>query len=154
MESDDIEQTVLLDYYIGEQGPTIRIDIPSEHTLAKIREIFEKLTKDAKGSFQFHSLGFVRCLNAIQLNASTNTELPKSFEMKTLRRVRREQPVFSWQRTPEGWGECLERLHSICGPGHQYLTIEGTDDALVEASFAESDPALRMRLLRASRMGS
>jgi len=48
--------------------------------------------------------------------------------------------IFHWERSSEGWMECAELLEGILqdqSPGHQYLTDEAIDDALVIVSFME-----------------
>ena len=48
--------------------------------------------------------------------------------------------AFRWTRSQDGWEECVGLVDGLSdGPGHQYLTIEGVDDALVELAFMEDD---------------
>lgn len=59
-------------------------------------------------------------------------------EPPTKHLVRSDDGVVSWSCTPEEWstiGELLEPL--LTQRGHQYLTSETLDDALVEFSHGE-----------------
>jgi hypothetical protein len=52
-------------------------------------------------------------------------------------------PVFRWSDGREGWLECTEKAELMVvdsRPGHQYLTTEGIDDALVELCYLEYRP--------------
>ncbi len=53
--------------------------------------------------------------------------------------VRAAEPEFYWVRSSSGWMECVDLMDGLIrgGTGHQYLTKEGIDDALVEVSLLE-----------------
>ncbi len=59
---------------------------------------------------------------------------------KSLRKITNPlgKVLFKWSQCQEGWRTCVGLLDGLLeGPGHQYLTMEGVDDALVEASLME-----------------
>jgi len=49
--------------------------------------------------------------------------------------------LFCWSRSPSGWQLCVELIAPIVEndqPGHQYLTTEGVDDAVIEVAYMEN----------------
>lgn len=133
---------LMLTFYDGAYGPTIRIATSLESDLVLIESLFSRMAADSSPR-----------------NLSLTRELPvrtEGIETLLLRSVRTDRivgrkslglefaaaggPVFSWSNPAEVWQDHLERiqiLRTSGGPGHQYLTDEGLDDALVEICFRE-----------------
>lgn len=149
MEKDSLGDLVIVDFYAGPYGPTIRIDIPSDALLLQVTDIFRHLVRNDRLEVDLLAFRFVVASGLRSLVLRTDDGLTKKFEAKTLKLCskRQQPPSFAWTRAREGWTECLEKMEILRRPGHQYLTIEGLDDALVEASFGESSPMTRARIL-------
>jgi hypothetical protein len=128
-----------IDFYSGAYGPTIRINSASIEGLCLLRGWFKKLAEEstielAMSTAREVSLSGISDLVLRVLPASQ--ERPKSLERTGLTG---RDPEFVWARSPEGWWDCVglvDGLMEANSAGHQYLTTEGVDDALVEASFS------------------
>jgi hypothetical protein len=49
-------------------------------------------------------------------------------------------PTFRWRQSKDGWRQCAYLVKGLLqgsGRGHQYLTTEGVDDALIELAYRE-----------------
>jgi hypothetical protein len=129
---------ILLSYYMGSYGPTIRIDTHLPEQLLFIRDLFGRLASD--GAMEEDFACAVPCrLDSIRtlLVRSTPRRLPKALELE-----RRDSggASFRWSNTPEDWLECAAKVGALIdsgAAGHQYLTTETIDDALVELSYQE-----------------
>jgi hypothetical protein len=132
---------VLISYYKGAYGPTIRVDTRSIDDIAQIKNVFLDLAAAKVYEVKFHE---IRSWKITDIEAFVLRLLPEGKEhKKTLKLVQTssEGLVFHWSRSPEGWMECAELLDGILNhqrPGHQYLTDEAVDDALVEVAFLET----------------
>jgi hypothetical protein len=137
----DGETNLLIDYYVGAYGPTIRIDIRSFEGLIKLKSLFMRLAEAE-----------VRKVDVSQLNSVVITGIKSlvlelipenQFYEKSLELIGddREGAVFRWSKCRSGWIHCaglIDGLIDANSPAHQYLTNEGIDDALVEVSFLEA----------------
>jgi hypothetical protein len=135
-----INRGALISFYDGAYGPTIRIEAHSVEIIEQIRSIFLELASAGTREVELHKVEGVR------------TEGVKEFVLKfvpgegeprrTLKLVHTgsEGSVFCWSKSSEGWVECAELLDGILHqhPGHQYLTDEAIDDALVVVAFMEA----------------
>jgi hypothetical protein len=137
---------ILVDYYAGAYGPTIRIDVQSLDDLLVVRGMFQQL---AEGRVAEVHLQEMRELQVIGISSFTLKVIPEvTVSRKTLHLVRTDAsgPVLVWSRSPAGWMDgcvCLiDGLLERNAPGHQYLTHEGVDDALVELAFLEARPGI------------
>lgn len=127
-----------LAYYLGSYGPTIRIDTHALEELKAVRGLFGRL---ASGDVMQADVSEVLAcgvdsIHALMVQASPEPHA-KALELKG---NGPRGPVFSWTNTFEGWLECAERVDALIAsdsPGHQYLTREGVDDALVELCYKE-----------------
>jgi hypothetical protein len=133
-----VTRQLLLAYYVGAYGPTIRIDSQSLEDLAAVGQLFRRLASGAVQEADFgQGLGCRLDSIAALMVRSVKTRLSKALE---LRYYTSGQPVFAWSNTVEEWLEQAERVDVLAvadAPGHQYLTREGVDDALVEVCFRE-----------------
>lgn len=129
---------ILLDYYEGAYGPTIRVDTQTAAQLTAVRQLFQRLA--AGETVQADFCEALAC-RAESIEALTVRSLPVE-PRKTLELIRHGShgPVFSWANALEDWEECAEKVDGLLyedTPGHQYLTREGVDDALVELCYKE-----------------
>jgi hypothetical protein len=129
---------VVLGYYVGAYGPTVRIDAHELEDLTAVRQLFKGLaSKDVTEADFSQALGCgVRSIHSLVVR-SVEQRASKVFKLEyhTPR-----GPVFVWSNTADGWLECAEKIDALVdkdSPGHQYLTGEGIDDALVELCYQE-----------------
>jgi hypothetical protein len=132
-----------IDFYKGAYGPTIRIDAQTADALKVVLDIFKALAGGATTevlltsgpSFRLSGHDFVR----LRLEDDGRTT-------KCLRRVRVHSGTgvgFEWTCDRDGWTRCVALVGRLFqhNPGHQYLTDEGKDDALVELAYREPAPS-------------
>jgi hypothetical protein len=132
---------ILLDYYEGAYGPTIRIDVQSIDTLNKVKDLFLNLSKlTVHTTIDFIELPSVKAysINQLLMKRTPDNQEPK----KKLELVpdRSGDIVFCWAVSSDGWQLCADLVDGMLDancPGHQYLTQEGVDDAIVELAFME-----------------
>ena len=131
-------ETVLVeaDYAEGAYGPTILIVLRSVAGVGYLIALLEDLAKSAVGA-------------TVDLPLRPEVSVGAAVYDLTLRVVDRAPPRhllrtatggFEWLGTNEDWetaGLLVEPL--LRQPGHQYLTSELDDDALVEVSYGEYD---------------
>jgi hypothetical protein len=129
---------LLLAYYVGAYGPTIRIDSQSLENLAAVRQLFRRLASGAVQEADFaEALGCRLDSMGALIVKSVESRHAKALELQDHNAGR---PVFRWSNTGEEWLEQAEKVDGLAAaqsPGHQYLTREGVDDALVELCFRE-----------------
>jgi hypothetical protein len=131
---------ILLDYYEGAYGPTIRIDTQSIETVTQIRDIFLELSAAKVSEVKFHEIDSIKTTNIRALTLQLVAENKDSEKSLVLEKMTAEGPIFCWSRSSKGWNNCAGLLDGLLKhgrSGHQYLTEEGIDDALVEMSFLE-----------------
>lgn len=131
---------ILLDYYSGAYGPTLRIGVPSIEALKRLEELFLKLAETNGHVADFARLNNVRVLGLDHFLLCSTPNTPES--EKKLKRVSSDmtKPGFEWAMSPNEWKRVASLIGSLLekkSPGHQYLTKEGVDDALVELAFRE-----------------
>lgn len=137
---DNSGTSILIDYYHGAYGPTIRIDVRSLENLLKIKHTFLMLAQAKMSEVNFHQVGAVEMTGMESLNLKLISG--KTLREKTLVLVNTTVygPVFEWSRCSAGWIKCsglIDGLINLNSPGHQYLTDEAVDDALIEVAFQE-----------------
>lgn len=129
---------VLLAYYLGAQGPTIRIATTSSSQLRIIRELIGRL---GAGLERVEFQDVLPCelddIDGLVLRWTADTP-EKSVE---LLRQGTNGPSFVWSNSSNGWEQCaalVDALIESSEPGHQYPTWDNVgDDALIELSHAE-----------------
>lgn len=132
------DPAMMLAYYEGAYGPTIRLDTQAVEELRSVRRLFGRFA--AGEAVEEDLCAALDCrADAIQsVTVRTAPEPPaKALE---LRGQGGQGPIFSWTNAPGDWLECAEKVDALLSsgsPGHQYLTAEGFDDALVELCYGE-----------------
>jgi len=130
--------SLIIDYYEGAYGPTIRIDTVQVSDLVLLRSVFLAL---AEGQPTCTDLG--EALGArISGSSGITLEVVLSDPKRCLKRAksRTRQPEFRWLRSAKGWRWCAAMVDGLLKkqtPGHQYLTNEKQDEALIELAFKE-----------------
>ena len=125
-----------VNFYVGAFGPTIDIVVRSPIVMERILATLQSLADQ-----QANDIDLERMLteNAdygdLKLNMRCVWDGPAS-PGKTLF-WEAEQHAFHWIDDPDGWSDRVELVRSLLESraGHQYLTTEGLDDALVVLSY-------------------
>lgn len=134
-----MKDTIVLDYYEGAYGPTIRIDVQSVDALTKIRDFIHQLAESTISSIDLteeegvKATGFSRIILAVSDDHKTEEKL-------LLLKNGSEGIIINWAMFPASWGRVHGLVNGLfeCGySAHQYLTKEGVDDAIVELAFME-----------------
>jgi len=130
------EQTILVEgeYGEGAYGPTILLLLRSSEGVAYLRNIFEALAGSAEGTV-------VRLSDkpGISIGAALwdlKLKVVKSSLQKHL--SRNDEGGFTWVGTSDDWETMSLMMEPLLDQrGHQYLTSEIEDDALIEVSRGE-----------------
>ena len=127
---------VTLDFYDGAYGATLRIDIPSRELLEALKGVFQSLAQKKHHEVELAKADFVHAGNVTALDLELEEHPKTQGRSKTLHLEHGMK--FVWNNTAAGWQYCSDLLDGFGEqPGHQYLTTEGIDDALIEAAFLE-----------------
>jgi hypothetical protein len=128
---------MMLAYYIGAYGPTIRLDTQMLEDLRAVRRLFGGLVSgEVVQEDLCKTLACRDSLQSLMVQSSPEPNV-KALELKG---HGWHGPIFSWTNTYTDWLECAEKVDALIlsdSPGHQYLTSEGLDDALVELCYKE-----------------
>jgi hypothetical protein len=133
------QKGLLVDYYMGAYGPTLRFDATTPEDLALIRETIGALLTGRSKEIDISSDPRF----SLSRFAFLKLRIGKSGDEKHLRKLESAQGKgFVWELDSDGWRDCLDLIEGLFegGPGHQYLTREGVDDALVELAYKEGTP--------------
>ncbi len=130
---------VVGDYYLGAFGPTILLTLREPDGPRWLHDLFVHLAANGR-AIDLASEPMVRLENIGELQLRLDPRLGPYLALNRL--SKKEQPArFAWIASSSGWmlqAGLLEPF--IAGrSGHQYLTREGADDALIEVSFGESE---------------
>jgi len=122
------------DFYEGAFGPSILLVLTSTEAVSWLRGIFEELATAAIGT----DLSLVG-QPQVQIGAALNDLRLCLVDREPIKHlVREEYDRFVWRCTSGEWEAMSLILEPFLDqPGHQYLTVEGVDDALIEISFGE-----------------
>jgi hypothetical protein len=127
---------VLLDFYDGSYGPTLRIDIPSRELLETFRGALQRLAEKRTNEMRLTDADFIRAGNVVALDLVLQEQPKKQHRSKTLQL--HQGARFLWSNSADGWQHCVDLLDGFTEqPGHQYLTAERVDDALIEVAYLE-----------------
>lgn len=125
-------------YYIGAHGPTVLLKVYDYDYLLNLRRLFKDLSHGIIEEVRLQDVMAIELdgLKGITLKVAT------SESRKTLAILKDSDGTsyFEWIRSQDGWHECACLVDGIIEsnePGHQYLTQEGTDNALIELSYKE-----------------
>ena len=142
MDKSSIEnkKAILLDYYEGAYGPTIRIDVQSHMALTIIKDLFLQLAESKKTMIDLVQIDSVKAigLNALLLKGVPDNQEPDKKLVLSSHTVTGN--FFEWTMSLRNWKRAaglIDGLLEYNRPGHQYLTEEAIDDALVELAFLE-----------------
>ena len=122
------------DFYEGAFGPSILLILTSRESIAFLRAIFEDRAAAPIGTV----VSLVE-----QPGVRIGAALGELLLCRVSRRpgkhlVRDEYDRFVWSCTADEWETMSLQLEPFLGqPGHQYLTDEVADDALIEVSYGE-----------------
>ncbi len=122
----------------GAYGPTIVMQLTSESAAVWLRDLFLEIAEGRPPMQLAAQPGvLLRDVGGVELSLETahiGHELAKIAE----------GPGFAWRCSSERWRWNAGLLEPFVAgqAGHQYLTSEQTDDALVEVSFGEVHPGL------------
>lgn len=122
------------DFYDGAFGPSILLVLTSDESIAWLRSLFQDIARAPIGT----ALSLVN-QPRVRIGAALNELLLVRVARQPEKHLVREaDDSFVWSCTSNEWetnGLMLEPF--LEQPGHQYLTSEGHDDALIEVSFSE-----------------
>jgi len=131
---------ILVDYYEGAYGPTIRIDVQAVTSLIKVKDLFLQLAESVTQTVNFTETDLVIAsgLNQLIMKVVPDDQVcEKKLELLVNRSM---SIIFYWSMPSGGWRRCAGLMDGLLEshyPGHQYLTQEGVDDAIVEIAFME-----------------
>lgn len=130
-----------IDFYDGAYGPSILLILTGKESIAWLRMIFESISAAPVGTvIDLAELPQVRATGGLR-----NLVLSKAANEPRKRLVLEATGGFAWSCTSDEWRTMSLMLEPFAvRSGHQYLTSEGLDDALVEVSYGE-DHAKRGR---------
>jgi len=131
---------ILLDYYDGAYGPTIRIDTQSIEALYLLKQLFMELSNSLGGAKKITDIDKVKVSGLTQL--IFKNVLPKTLSKKRLLRKDNNATctVFVLEMPSDEWvnaARLIDGMIEYGQPGHQYLSHEGIDDAILELTFME-----------------
>lgn len=135
------DMEIVVDYYEGAYGPTIRINTRAIESVVNIRQAFLKLGNSEFHDMEFHEVVAVKSTNVKGLIMKLVPQSEDQSKTLVLTNTTPEGPIFCWSMTSAGWLECaglLEGIIKLGRPSHQYLTREGIDEALIELAFKEA----------------
>jgi hypothetical protein len=140
MNNRECKASTIVDYYMGAYGPTIRIWSRDKAQIFALQNAFLCL---ASGTQDALNLADVLSVIPSGMKSLTLRLAPiSSNEQKALsiRTCVNEDAAFEWSMRKSGWERAAALIDGLLRqdiPGHQYLTKEGVDDALIELSYNE-----------------
>jgi hypothetical protein len=128
----------LVSLYDGAYGPTILIAPETARDLEALVGLFSELVS---GTLAESDL----CERLACRLDGLETIVLRRQAQRPRKAVQLERPPTGrarvlWLEEDEGWLQCRERAKTLMeggSPGHQYLSVEGVDDALIELSYLE-----------------
>lgn len=129
-------EQIQVDYYQGAYGKTIRIAVHKLQKLIFLKKLFIHMSSENGFEVEMADLENVVMtdLRSLRLRqTSAEYALGRNLIMEA-------SNDFIWSRSREGWSECadlVDGLITLGTSGHQYLTAENYDDAIIVLSFNE-----------------
>jgi hypothetical protein len=124
------------DFYAGAYGPTIILIARTVEACCWLQGVFRELaaggsTRDLTAESEVR-MASPQALQMVRL---------KDGPRVTLKRPDGDAGGFVWAATADGWRHLADLVQPLCGggAGHQYLTEDVDDAALIELSFEEPD---------------
>lgn len=118
----------------GAYGPTIFLKLESDAAVRWLHDLMLSMVNSTESrDLTSESIAQFRGIDRLELRSAFKAE-------KHLLRVR-DRFSFLWCGSADYWRRTAGLLEPFLGgkTGHQYLTREGIDDAVLEVSFRESD---------------
>lgn len=122
------------DFYQSAYGPSILLVLTSREAVAWLRSLFEHLAGTSIGAvFRLDTQPRVEIGAAL-----TALELRRVDATPTRHLVQASNGTFMWSCTADEWETASLILEPLLKQsGHQYLTSETDDDAIIEVSYGE-----------------
>jgi hypothetical protein len=133
----DPNQLIVGVYYQGARGPTIILKALSESSVEWLHGIFTRLAGGSDSGIDLVAMPEVSIQGVRVLNLEQVAEQPDIALQCTSRASQGAE--FRWVQDSLCWSHAAMLLEPFLSgkTGHQYLTQEGQDAALVEISFGE-----------------
>ncbi len=124
-------------FYQGAYGPTIIMKVLSREAVDWLAGVFMDLAEHSDACIELTVASGVH-LEAVSLLKLQRVDEQPDVALKQLADVT-EGAEFAWSQDAENWRTSATLLTALLdrGSGHQYLTHEGKDAALIEISFEE-----------------
>ncbi len=135
---------VVLAFYAGAYGPTVRLDVQAEAPLRLLEQTFRQLASATPTPIRLEAGPGYRVESCTHVLLRTVSRHADSRVMKVLGEP---GPSFDWAMTLDEWRDCASKtakLLSGAAPGHQYLGSSTGDDVLVELAYLEGPRATRL----------
>ena len=131
---------ILVDYYKGSYGPTILFIVNDEDDLYYLFGLIKGLVRYDYPEISLSKNDRFALSNMRNLILKTLEKKKPHEKNLYVSKEEFDSLDFIWALDTEGWYDCLGLLEGLIegsGSGHQYLTSEGFDDALVVVSYKE-----------------
>jgi hypothetical protein len=125
------------DYYVGAYGPTILLVMMSSAACVWLQRLFRDMA-DRGGPRVFTSEPEICLENIGEITLVRRSSGPLVL-IRELGTHADSRQSFEWSATDDGWLHLRDLVQALCehGAGHQYLTDDKDDVALIELSFGE-----------------
>jgi hypothetical protein len=136
--TDDGLPLIYGDFYRGAYGPTIVLEALTLLGVDWFRCLLVKLSLDEAGSFELASMSELRINGVAELKVETVGVQP-DIPLTRIAGSGDEGARFLWRQDNLRWAHASMLIEPMLKgrPGHQYLTTEGRDAALIEFSHGE-----------------
>jgi hypothetical protein len=136
--TDDGLPLILGDFYRGAYGPTIILEAQTLLGVDWFRRVLVKLSRDEEANFDLASMPELRIRGVDELKVETVAVQPDTPLTRTAGSGY-DDASFLWRQDALRWAHASMLIEPLLKgrPGHQYLTNEGRDAALIEFSHGE-----------------
>lgn len=126
------------DFYHGAYGPTILLEAQSVQGVDWFLRMLVKLSRDEQANFDLASMPELRIEGVDELKVETVPVQPDNPLTRTAGSGY-DDASFLWRQDTLRWAHASMLIEPLLKgrPGHQYLTSEGRDAALIEFSHGE-----------------
>ena len=125
-----------LDFYDGADGPTFLLRTDAQETLVALRTLLQVLLSGERSAVTLDDLPGLVVTHVDSLCLRVESTRPRLH----VRPSGTERVAIDWAYSVEQWEDAVGLLDGLvdgCGSGHQYLTDDCGDDAIVVVSFRE-----------------